>query len=103
MLIDTFVKDGRSLVEWMGVDEIAALVERAHDEDVEVALAGSLGAGDIGALAGTGADIFAFRSAACVGGDRSGEIDSGAVKRLADAMGSGAVLAIEERSARRAG
>ena len=44
-LLDTAVKDGRGLLDWLSPDELTSLVADAHDAGLQVALAGALRAG----------------------------------------------------------
>jgi uncharacterized protein (UPF0264 family) len=80
-LLDTAIKDGRGLLEWLSPEPFVA---EAHDLGLEVALAGALRAEDLPVIENTGADIAGVRSAACVGG-RSGSLDGalvGAMREL---------------------
>ena len=77
-LVDTAVKDGRGLLEWLSPQ---SLVAAAHAAGLEVALAGALGAEDLAVVRDAGADIAGVRSAACDGG-RSGPLDPGRVRAL---------------------
>ncbi|MBY0528476.1 MAG: (5-formylfuran-3-yl)methyl phosphate synthase [Gemmataceae bacterium] len=79
-LIDTYQKDGRTLLDWMTPTEIEPLVQRCRDAGVRVALAGSLGVKEIGTLRGIMPDWFAVRGAACIDG-RDGTV---AVERVRD-------------------
>jgi uncharacterized protein (UPF0264 family) len=81
-LLDTAIKDGRGLLEWLAPDALAALVAEAHDADLQVALAGALRAEDLPAIRATGADIAGVRSAACRDGVRSGHLDPARVRTL---------------------
>jgi uncharacterized protein (UPF0264 family) len=81
-LLDTAVKDGRGLFDWLTGEELAAIVDEAHAGGLEVALAGSLRAGDLAALRATRADIAGVRSAACVDGHRAGPLDPARVRAL---------------------
>jgi uncharacterized protein (UPF0264 family) len=81
-LLDTAVKDGRGLLEWLSPDALASLVGDAHAAGLEVALAGALRAEDLPAIRATGADIAGVRSAACVEGRRSGPLDAARVRAL---------------------
>jgi uncharacterized protein (UPF0264 family) len=81
-LLDTAVKDGRGLFEWLDPDALAALVAEAHAAGLEVALAGALRAEDLPVVRATGADIAGVRSAACRGGRRAGPLDPGRIARL---------------------
>jgi (5-formylfuran-3-yl)methyl phosphate synthase len=81
-LLDTAVKDGRGLFEWLDPDALAALVAEAHDAGLEIALAGALRAEDLPAIRDTGADIAGVRSAACRDGRRTAPIDPARIARL---------------------
>jgi (5-formylfuran-3-yl)methyl phosphate synthase len=81
-LLDTAVKDGRGLLEWLGPDALAALVAEAHADGLEVALAGSLRLEDLSTVRATGADIAGVRSAACLAGARTGALQAARVEDL---------------------
>jgi uncharacterized protein (UPF0264 family) len=81
-LLDTAVKDGRGLLDWLSPDALTSLVADAHAEGLQVALAGSLRAEDLPAVRATGADIAGVRSAACGNGRRSGPLDAARVRAL---------------------
>jgi hypothetical protein len=86
-LLDTAVKDGRGLLEWMDPDALAALVAEAHAAGLVVALAGALRAEDLPAIRETGADIAGVRSAACRDGLRTAPIDPDRIARLRELCG----------------
>jgi uncharacterized protein (UPF0264 family) len=81
-LLDTAVKDGRGLLEWLSPDALTAIVEDAHGAGLQVALAGALRAEDVPVVRETGADIAGVRSAACRDGRRSGRLDAARVRHL---------------------
>jgi uncharacterized protein (UPF0264 family) len=81
-LLDTAVKDGRGLLDWLSPDALGALVADAHAAGLEVALAGALRAEDLPVVRATGADIAGVRSAACGDGRRSGPLDPEKVRAL---------------------
>jgi uncharacterized protein (UPF0264 family) len=81
-LIDTFVKDGRSLFDAMPPAAIAELIAAAREANLFVALAGSLSLGDLELVAALCPDIVAVRSAACRDGRRDAPICREAVRRL---------------------
>jgi (5-formylfuran-3-yl)methyl phosphate synthase len=81
-LLDTAVKDGRGLLEWVSPDALASLVADAHDAGLPVALAGALRAEDLPVVAATGADIAGVRSAACGDNRRSGPLEAARVRAL---------------------
>jgi len=81
-LLDTAVKDGRGLLEWLSADALGSLVADAHAADLQVALAGALRAEDVAVVRDAGADIAGVRSAACRDGRRSGRLDAERVRAL---------------------
>jgi (5-formylfuran-3-yl)methyl phosphate synthase len=81
-LLDTAVKDGRGLLDWLAPDALALLVDDAHGAGLEVALAGALRAEDLPVVRAAGADIAGVRSAACGEGRRSGPLEAARVRTL---------------------
>jgi uncharacterized protein (UPF0264 family) len=81
-LLDTAVKDGRGLLDWLSPDELTSLVADAHDAGLLIALAGALRAEDLAVVRATGADIVGVRSAACGDGRRSGSLEAARVRAL---------------------
>jgi (5-formylfuran-3-yl)methyl phosphate synthase len=81
-LLDTAVKDGRGLLEWLAPDPLASLVADAHAAGLQVALAGALRAEDLPVIRDSGADIAGVRSAACGDGRRSAPLDAARVSAL---------------------
>ena len=81
-LLDTAVKDGRGLLDWLSPQALTALVDEAHELGLEMALAGALRAQDLPIVGATGADIAGVRSAACADGDRTGALDPSRVRAL---------------------
>ena len=81
-LLDTAVKDGRGLLDWLSSDELTSLVADAHAAGMEIALAGALRAEDLPVVRATGADIAGVRSAACGDGTRFGTVDAARVRAL---------------------
>ena len=70
-MVDTKVKDGRPLFEFIGVEELRSMVRRAHELGMLAAIAGSLSRDHLGYVRLVEPDVVGFRSAAC-GGDRVG-------------------------------
>jgi len=81
-LIDTAVKNGRSLFECLPDAAIALFIQRCHDRGLFSALAGSLQQGDFTRAKALGADIVGVRAAACDGGQRGGPLSLEKVKLL---------------------
>jgi uncharacterized protein (UPF0264 family) len=87
-LIDTFEKNGATLLDRMPMDTIAGLTRRCQSAGVPVALAGSLGLAEIEQLRELAPDWFAVRGAACRRG-RGSSIDETLVRELSLAVGLG--------------
>ena len=81
-MLDTAIKDGRGLLDWLAPDALTALVAEAHAAGLQMALAGALRAGDLPVVAAAGADIAGVRSAACSDGQRSAPLDAARVRAL---------------------
>jgi uncharacterized protein (UPF0264 family) len=81
-LVDTFIKDGLTLLDHVAPHEVAGLAQTCRAAGVAVALAGSLGPAEIERLRDAGPDWFAVRGAACAGG-REGRIEAPRVRDLA--------------------
>jgi uncharacterized protein (UPF0264 family) len=85
-LLDTCGKDGSTLLDWCSLPELIEMRQRCRGSGVPVALAGSLGVEQMGALRPLDPDWFAVRGAACRGGRRTAPIDAGRVRRLVDLL-----------------
>ncbi|WP_369425376.1 (5-formylfuran-3-yl)methyl phosphate synthase [Methanothrix sp.] len=85
VMVDTAIKDGRSTLEFMTVEELKLFVRSAHDLGLEAALAGNLGMRDLEAIGSISPDILGVRGAVC-GGDRSTRIRAELVRALKDAL-----------------
>jgi uncharacterized protein (UPF0264 family) len=81
-LLDTAVKDGRGLFEWLSPEAVEALVAAGHAAGLEMALAGALRAEDLSVVRATGADIAGVRAAACRDGRRTAPLDAERIERL---------------------
>src|SRR5262249_29865103 len=82
LLVDTWRKDGTTLLDWMSGEEAAEIVAACGAAGVPVALAGSLGARTAGALRWARPDWLAVRGAVCERGDRLGRISRARVAEL---------------------
>ncbi len=85
-LLDTAVKDGRPVFDFLPPDAIGRLVEEAHEAGLLFALAGTLGHADLPLVQDLGVDIIGVRSAACRDGCRAGPLDARRVKALRDQL-----------------
>lgn len=85
-LLDTWKKDGRTLLDWLSVDEVRQLCQACRQQRIAVALAGSLGRDQIFQLLPLEPDIFAVRGAVCRGKNRQTTVVSCRVRELADLL-----------------
>lgn len=83
LLLDTWTKNGLTLLDWMSRVELDRLCRTCRNARVTVALAGSLGRDVIRALKPTAPDWFAVRGAVCQGLRRNAVIDADKVRALA--------------------
>jgi uncharacterized protein (UPF0264 family) len=84
-MIDTKIKDGKRLFDFLSLDELEVIAERARGMGILSAFAGSLKKDDIPVLAKLNVDVIGVRRAACEGVDRiSGRISRRKVRELAD-------------------
>jgi uncharacterized protein (UPF0264 family) len=86
LLLDTFGKDGRTLLDWLDQETIERMVMRCRTDGIRVALAGSLGFEEIIALKYLQPDWFAVRGAVCQGQKRSAAIDADRVRQLVELL-----------------
>jgi (5-formylfuran-3-yl)methyl phosphate synthase len=86
-LIDTYMKDGGGLLEWIDLERLRALSAYARSGGLLLAIAGSLDPAALDRVAGL-ADVVGVRGAACRGG-REGSVDAGLVRRLRERLGVG--------------
>ncbi len=81
-LIDTAIKDGRPVFDFLTAATLRDLVQEAHEAGLLFALAGTLRAEDLPTVGALGVDIAGVRSAACCAGDRNGPLSAESVQRL---------------------
>jgi uncharacterized protein (UPF0264 family) len=80
-LLDTWGKDGKTLLDFMTAKEIAELVNGLKRVYTTVAIGGSLRPEQLKQLKGVVPDYFAVRTSACAAGKRDGIIDAMRVKK----------------------
>ena len=81
--VDTAVKDGHTLFDYLDIDKLKEFVDEAHGYGLLTALAGSVKKDQLKPLHDIGCDVVGIRGAACVGGDRNtGKIHHTAVAEL---------------------
>jgi uncharacterized protein (UPF0264 family) len=88
VLLDTYAKSGRRLLDWITTNELQHIARRLHAAGLFLALAGSLRQSDLPHLRSVPADIIAIRGAACAGGQRTDAIQESAVRKFRNAMQS---------------
>ncbi|MCW4005587.1 MAG: hypothetical protein NWF04_03175 [Candidatus Bathyarchaeota archaeon] len=69
-MLDTAVKDGKTLFDALTAQQLQKFVDKAHGYGLKVALAGSLKKEQLLVLCGLGVDVIGLRGAACEGEDR---------------------------------
>ncbi|HLN88768.1 MAG TPA: (5-formylfuran-3-yl)methyl phosphate synthase [Candidatus Binatia bacterium] len=82
-MIDTSVKDGKNLFDYLSIEELKKFVDSAHYFGLKVALAGSLRKQDLPVVYSLGVDIAGLRGAACTNSNRvTGQITKKRVSKL---------------------
>lgn len=81
-LLDTWLKDGRGLLEHAPPELLRSLVDLAASAGIHVAFAGSLRSSDLEVLLPLGPAVIAVRGAVCAGGDRTARVDAGRIRQL---------------------
>jgi uncharacterized protein (UPF0264 family) len=92
-LIDTWRKDGTTLLDWLPPEMLRPMRQLCRSSGVPIALAGSLGLDQVRQLLPLAPDWFAVRGAACRGGQRVATIDPDRVRRLVDLLGESVTAA----------
>ena len=81
-LLDTNIKDGRTLFDFLDPQQLRAMAERIHAAGLFFGLAGSLREQDLSPARNLGADIVGMRTAVCRDNQRSGPLEEARVRRL---------------------
>ncbi len=85
-LLDTFGKDGKSLLDHMTAAEVVEIVQSLKKGGVKVAVGGSLKLEQLKQILPAEPDWLAVRGAVCVGGNRDGDLDPVRVKKWKEAV-----------------
>lgn len=85
-LLDTAIKDGRGLFDFLAPGLLCSLADEAHRGGLIFALAGALRAEDLALTREVGADVVGVRTAVCRDRRRSGRLDAGLVRSLRAAI-----------------
>jgi uncharacterized protein (UPF0264 family) len=84
-MLDTAIKDGKSLFTFLTETQLQQFVDTAHNYGLKAALAGSLQKEDLPAVCALGVDVVGLRGAACTLNDRvNGQITREKVQELAE-------------------
>ena len=86
VLVDTFQKEGRSLVEVLSPKELQRIAAEVHGAGLPLAVAGSLRKADLPRLKPLAPQIIAIRSAACREGERTAEVCEAAVREFRNTL-----------------
>jgi uncharacterized protein (UPF0264 family) len=86
VMVDTAIKDGKTLFDALSLDEIQEFIGEAHAAGRKVALAGSIGFQHLAELTRLGPDIVGVRGCVCSANDRTSRIEAALVRRFADAV-----------------
>ncbi|TFG01491.1 MAG: hypothetical protein EU540_03570 [Promethearchaeota archaeon] len=82
-MLDTYIKDGMGLFDFLSVEELIKFKEKAKELDLKVALAGRIMIKDILKLRQISPDIIGVRSVVCEAFDRNnGMIKKGLIEKL---------------------
>ena len=82
-MLDTAIKDGKCLFDFLKVPELVQFVDKSHDYGLEAALAGSIKKEDLKSLLNIQPDIIGVRGALCEQNDRlNGQIRSEKVREF---------------------
>lgn len=84
LLIDTAVKDGTGLFDWLEESVIVELIATAKLHDLMIGLAGSLNGEAFRRAVMMGPHIVGVRGAACESGQRSSTVSASLVRELAE-------------------
>jgi (5-formylfuran-3-yl)methyl phosphate synthase len=95
LLIDTWGKDGSTLLGWLTIEEATRYCGRFRQAGLPIALAGSLGLQQIRQLRGALPDWFAVRGSVCNGG-RTGVVRAGLVRQMKYQLSDAFSPALEE-------
>lgn len=86
LLIDTAVKDGRDLFDWLDEAQLELIIAQVQSAGLMVALAGALRESSFERAVYLCPNIVAVRGAACAGDQRKGRVDQRRVQHLAQVV-----------------
>lgn len=85
-LLDTWGKDGKTLLDFMKPAEVTEIIDSLKRVYTTVAIGGSLRPEHLKQLKGAAPDYYAVRSSVCAAGKRDGVIDAARVKKWKEAL-----------------
>ncbi len=92
-MLDTGIKDGKNLLNFMELEPLRVFVNEAHDYGLKAALAGSLRKGDLPLICALRVDIIGIRGATCTGEDRvNGSVSKKKVAEIVKIMRNAELL-----------
>jgi (5-formylfuran-3-yl)methyl phosphate synthase len=86
VLIDTFLKDGSGLLNWMSSADLSAVREQCDRNHLILALAGQVKLRHLNTLAAVRPDIVAVRGSVCESGDRHAEVSATLVRQFREML-----------------
>jgi hypothetical protein len=88
-MLDTAIKDGKSLFDYLSLKDLEKFSKESHNYGLKVAFAGSIKKDQLKDLNDIDCDVVGVRGAACIDGDRNtGKIHHSAVKELKELCNS---------------
>jgi uncharacterized protein (UPF0264 family) len=87
-LLDTWNKDGKTLLDFLKPAEIGEMVESVQRVGMKAAVGGSLRPEQLKQLKGVTPDYYAVRASACAASKRDGVLDATRVKKWKEAIGT---------------
>jgi uncharacterized protein (UPF0264 family) len=84
VMVDTAIKDGKTLFDALSMAELTEFVVGAHANGLQVALAGSVRFEHLPALRKLAPDIVGVRGCVCSANDRATKIEAALVRRFVD-------------------
>ncbi|MGD6808292.1 MAG: (5-formylfuran-3-yl)methyl phosphate synthase [Candidatus Bathyarchaeia archaeon] len=87
VMLDTAIKDGKTLFDFQSLPQLKAFVDAAHEHGLGAALAGSLRVQDLPVIEGLGTDFVGLRGAACSNNNRdTGQVTRERVQELVEVI-----------------
>jgi uncharacterized protein (UPF0264 family) len=81
-LLDTAIKDGNTLLDFLDLGILRSMTEQAHGAGLLMGFAGSLREEHLPLIRDLGTDVVGLRTSACRNGQRSGPLEAARVRQL---------------------